>query len=50
VKECGVGDMKVNAVVNMSAKTGFIIMFTNDGSSGIHIWFKRLILEYVMFY
>jgi hypothetical protein len=49
-KECGVVDMKVSGVVNMSFKTSFNIRLKNHGSNSVHIWLTRLVLEYVMFY
>jgi hypothetical protein len=32
----------------MSNKKGFNTKFTNDGNTCVHIWFKRLLLDYVM--
>jgi hypothetical protein len=40
--------MKVSGVI--SSKKDFYTWFTNDGEAGVHIWFKRLVLEYVMLY
>jgi hypothetical protein len=46
IKESAIDNMKVYGVIDR--KKGFNIWFSSDVENVIHIWFKRLALEYVM--
>jgi hypothetical protein len=48
MKEYGLNDMKIFRLNDGTQHCKF--WFTNDGVNIIPLWFKRLLIEYVMFY
>jgi hypothetical protein len=48
-KEYQLDNMKLGKI-NMDVSSSFKIQFSNDDHTGIHVCFKRLLLEYAMLY
>jgi hypothetical protein len=48
IKEYAIDSLKVSGVIGR--KKGFYIWFSSDAENDIYIWFRKLMLEYVMLY